>query len=475
MENILLVVNIDTHFVELSRLANFLCRLTNYRPIFWFRYSYRAIKRDTDICRASGWEFIAPPPNPKKIESIKKISVQGKIKKFIKHILLSKTILGKKYTWFRYFREIRLFKNIVKETALKTREIIENYRIALVVLAEDNIGYFTHIIVGCGKVLEIPTVIIPYTISNATEAAEYLYDYADFNSSSTLIHRIFAKKNPHWVYDYKGRSLLRLPPGAIQAIETSGFPCDQPWRLFNESSSIIAVENEHMLHYYRKEGLEENRLVLTGAIYDDILASSAKNTEENKKILIRDLCLDENKPILLCALPPDQFPRKCEFRDYKSVINEWMQVLASFRNWNVIVRPHPRQTQKEISSLESFGIKITTQETASLVPLCDLYVASVSATIRWAIACAKPVVNYDVYQMNYKDYREVKGVLNVFTNKNFAAILNRLTKDLQYYREIQKAQQLESPSWGMLDGKSSERIFRLFDDIIAGKYRGINQ
>ncbi len=34
----------------------------------------------------------------------------------------------------------------------------------------------------------------------------------------------------------------------------------------------------------------------------------------------------------------------------------------------------------------------------SLVPLCSLYVASVSATIRWAIACGKPVVNYDVYR-----------------------------------------------------------------------------
>ena len=56
-------------------------------------------------------------------------------------------------------------------------------------------------------------------------------------------------------------------------------------------------------------------------------------------------------------------------------------------------------------------MRIAARKTSELVPLCDLYVASVSSTIRWAIACGKPVVNYDVYRYRYTDFISLDGVL----------------------------------------------------------------
>ena len=41
---------------------------------------------------------------------------------------------------------------------------------------------------------------------------------------------------------------------------------------------------------------------------------------------------------------------------------------------------------------------------ASLVAISDMYVASVSSTIRWAILAGIPVINYDVYQYGYEDF-----------------------------------------------------------------------
>ena len=213
---------------------------------------------------------------------------------------------------------------------------------------------------------------------------------------------------------------------------------------------------------------------MTGALYDDVLAKATLNRNNLRKELYQELDLAEGQPLLLCALPPSQFPRECEFDDYASLLTNWMQTLASVQGWNVLVRPHPRQTQNDIAMLEGFGVKVTSLDTASLVPLCDLYVASVSATIRWAIACGKPVVNYDVYQMNYKDYSEVKGVVTVYKREDFTSVLHRLTTDADYFDEVQRTQQAESQSWGRLDGKSSDRILKLFDDIIAKNHKENN-
>jgi UDP-N-acetylglucosamine 2-epimerase len=258
-------------------------------------------------------------------------------------------------------------------------------------------------------------------------------------------------------------------------MEISGFGYQRPWVLNSDSSSVIAVENEHMLEYYRNEGIQEEQLVVTGAIYDDVLTRATLNKISLRKELYHKLDLTEGQRLLLCALPPNQFPRTCEFGDYTSMITCWMQDLASVQGWNVVVRPHPRQTQNEIALLAGFGVKVTTLDTASLVPLCDLYVASVSATIRWAIACGKPVINYDVYQMKYNDYSEVKGVLTVHKREDFTYILNRLTTDSEYFGDVQRVQQADSQFWGILDGRSSERILKLLDDIIAGKHKEKNK
>jgi hypothetical protein len=139
--------------------------------------------------------------------------------------------------------------------------------------------------------------------------------------------------------------------------------------------------------------------------------------------------------------------------------------------WNVVLRPHPRLTDEEIGHLENFGVKVSRWDTATLVPLCDLFVASVSATIRWAIACGKPVVNYDVYQMHYEDYKNVDGVLTVFSKKDFSQSITRLTSDAAYYQQVSKLQKKEMSKWGRLDGKSSERMLKLFDDVISGKIK----
>lgn len=467
MINVLLDIAFDSHFVELSRLARLLSGTGKYNPIFWFRSVYPTLARDLEICDQSTWEYIAPPaPPPSEPEKRDELKPRVTLIRWIKKLILW-FIPGRIRRALFFNLEVKSQAVIINELASNISSILDQKQIGLIVLSEDNIGYFTNVIIESGKRVGIPSVILPYTICNASEAAECFYSVKALSAKSTLIHRYIAKKYPHWVYKHRNRSIFRLHPATIYAMEKSGFPCKQPWQLNSERSTTIAVENERMHTYYLNEGLDESRLVLTGAIYDDVLAAYSVNADQKKKRLIEELGLIENQPILLCALPPDQFPRDCEFSNYPDLIKFWMESLAAIQGWNVLIRPHPRQTASEIAALENFGLKVTTADTASLVPLCDLYLASVSATIRWAIACGKPVINYDVYRMNYKDYAGVGGVLTKDNRDSYLSALQKMTGDQDFFAEIQKLQIESSQSWGKLDGRSSERIIQLFDTMIA--------
>ncbi len=112
-------------------------------------------------------------------------------------------------------------------------------------------------------------------------------------------------------------------------------------------------------------------------------------------------------------------------------------------------------------SSDDTGFNITYDDTATLVPLCDLYVAAVSSTIRWAIACGKPVINYDVYQYDYKDYEGVEAVSLVNTREEFRDLLQELTTNRDRLAAMAATQQRESTRWGCLDGMSGQRILAL--------------
>ena len=144
------------------------------------------------------------------------------------------------------------------------------------------------------------------------------------------------------------------------------------------------------------------------------------------------------------------------------MIGYWGQTLARATGWNVVVRPHPKTRPERLDSLRRHGVTITYEDTAVLVPLCDVYVAAVSATIRWAIACSKPVINYDVYQYGYRDYEGVQGVQLVKTRSEFAALLDRITSESAYRTALAACQTRDASRWGMLDGASGRRMADVF-------------
>lgn len=473
IKRILLIVYLPTHFTELIRVARILKKQSLFKPIIFFRTpTYPTFKRDSAICIKEGISYLDFPEGKQEGRNTYR-STYDKIQQFQQYLPATIKTSYEKIVDFNFTTARKLiypfiiFYQFIKETRL-SKILLSREFVNAIVLAEDNIAYKTSIWIKNAHKLGIPSVIVPFTVVNAREAAEAFYHLPGYSLEKKL-NILVGFLYPKWVYEHKGQRLLRLPAIHVLVREFMGLSSPMPWVSNSGYADAIAVESEFMLDHYRNQGLPEKQLVFTGALYNDILALNLKNSEFGKKRLYRELNLSSDKGLLLCALPPSQFPRpECDFETYHNLIEFWIKSLLGQDKYHVVVRLHPRIDPDSMKYLEKSGAKICLRDTAEIVPLCDIFVASISATIRWAIACGKPVINYDVYRYRYADYFNVSSVFVMEEKDDFIRAVKRLTSDKTYHNNSFHARQKTvMEHWGLLDGKASQRMLDLLDKLIS--------
>ncbi|MGE3991975.1 hypothetical protein [Pseudorhodoplanes sp.] len=341
----------------------------------------------------------------------------------------------------------------------------------ILLLFEDNAESETGIWVVAARGLGVPSAIVPFTIADEKEPAEAHVNDPMFAADANAYNRLVAQLYPQWVLEYKGKRLLRRPGISAVAAEWLGVAPPLPWILNSTLGNAIAVESRAMLDHYRRLGVPEDKLVLTGSLSDDILFAAREAGRSGVKCMMRN----GDERVLLCAFPPNQLGvgrPKCEFRDYADLMEFWLTELETLRGWKIVIRPHPFMPAGDVELLRRSGFFVSDAPTAKLIPDCDLYVASVSATIRWALAMGKPVLNYDVFAYGYVDYNSAGAVFQAGTKAEFSSALQAYANDERFLRDQAEVAVKEAGYWGEIDGKSSQRLRRLFEHLMNGADAG---
>jgi hypothetical protein len=359
------------------------------------------------------------------------------------------------------------------------RRILNALAPAVVCLSEDIPGTFSAPFIRAARRKGIPSVIIPFTIPNVLELAEACLS-RKVSWPMRLDELAAALAYPSWTLRHKGKLLLRANPGLIHAIELSGLAPPDPWMTNSGNADRIAVESERMLEVYRKAGFPEHQLVLTGSCADDLLHAALREKETRRAKLYRELELSNDRPMLLSSLVPDQLGSGvpcCEFSDYGALIEFWVSTLAAWHHrMHVVLKINPRYRREEFLHLEKWGVKVAPHDTIDLLPLAEIYVTSISSTLRWAAACGIPSINYDVYHYRYGDFNGVPCIVHFEKRAQFQAVLARLIEDEAARADLRRLQRTQAPRWGYLDGKSTERLVGLLDELCrGGRLRRWNQ
>lgn len=442
-----------TYFTTLIEVARYLKNNIRYRPIVYFSFHYPTIDKDVNTCKREKIQYIIG-------YSAKESST---LTNWLNFILNSNFFTSFIKKVLEYKKEFRL-----------VRKVIDKVRPSLLILAGDNVGYNTSIFIKVGHRKNIPSIIHPSWMAGAREAAEAYYDDPRFDCKRVLNHLV-SLFYPNWVYSHRGKKMLRWPAATLLALKLFKIDPPRPWALNSGHADIITAESKAMYEYMIRAGLPPKQIRITGSLFNDILAQNIKDSVNKKKEKLLNLELDPGKLIILCALPPDQLyglgRKECEFKIYKDLVEFWLQSIAKINKdkYNIIISLHPSVKKGEMDYIEKWGVKIADEKIANLIPLCDIFIASISATIQWAIACGIPVLNYDVYKYRYHDYNSVKGVINVETKNDFLKYLKKFIKSWDFYTLMRKNQQICMKQWGILDGQSGVRILQLCDKLVSNK------
>ncbi|WED41911.1 hypothetical protein [Legionella cardiaca] len=361
---------------------------------------------------------------------------------------------------------------IYRKKLVAYEEILKQHQIKLIILPEDIVGSVSPLLIKAGHRYNIPSMIIPYTIANQSEAFQALKDRPEFSLKGMFSHRLLGMFFPSWVMKDDFHAALRLPaPHVLGHLVTRSSPPD-PWMMNSTYANIIAVENEQMLRYYKKNGIPASKLRITGACYDDNLAYFLLDKTKQREKLYAELNINSTKPFLLIGGFPNQLtggtPPGFDFRDAEEAVDFIADCLDRIRaEYEIIFRPHPNYLGLgDLFAKRNF--LVTQIDTARLVALSDIYIAFASATIRWAISCGVPTINYDIFYYDFSDYKQVKGVLNVCAKEDFKNAVQTISEPEQLL-SLKNHLDTEKLEWGYLDGGSISRINSLVKELLQAK------
>jgi hypothetical protein len=330
----------------------------------------------------------------------------------------------------------------------------------LLVILEENAEGLSGLVSNIARSRGIPYVILPDFIPNPVEPARYYYNNP-YHRGDTISGRLVHYFDSKWVIRYGGKTILRLPAREILVQRLNGHICIQPWILNSGYAEAIFLESDSALTHYQKLGFKKDKLRVIGGAIEDTLYTFCLERSKHRYSLNVKYGLDPEAPLVVCGFPPDQYSAATEgfeFASYSEMCSNWFGVLHSITDKaNVLVVPHPRLDVKLIASFCTGQIKLADERLEHILPLADLYIASISTTIRWALGLGIPVLNYDSYRYDYGDFTGASGLIEINSASDFADALNKVLSpaDFSKLKALAKA---DSANWGKIDGGFRSRL-----------------
>ena len=326
------------------------------------------------------------------------------------------------------------------------------------IIPEDIVGPIWPVLIRAAHDAHIPVLVCPYTLANQQEAIQSLKSQSAFQTGENAIANHLY---PSWRFHDAEVDLVRLPSEHIFAHEELGITPPDPWMMNSGFADRILVDSDASLEYFRAGGIPPEQMAVVGSVSQDRMHALRQKRTTALQGLRSELNLADEKPLWLISGCPNQLSATvpfCEFATIEHVarfVGESLAPLAE--SYHLVVRPHPNFMEFG-AMLARYGITSTTLPTSSLVPLAEVFVAFASATIRWAIACGLPTINYDVFHYGYSDFSAAKGVRTVADGVEFRQLVRSLTPGSPALQALAANAREDSAYWGVMDGRGIERI-----------------
>ncbi|MDP3871360.1 MAG: hypothetical protein Q8Q80_01740 [Methyloversatilis sp.] len=341
-----------------------------------------------------------------------------------------------------------------------------------VVLAEDNVERDSYGWIEGARRRGIMTAVSSYGAISDQEAVT-AYKSSSSHAVDARRATLIRRHLPHWLAEGDGFAITRLPFVQAVARELTATAPFNPWLVNAGHADAIAVESSAMKQAYSRFGFPAAKLKPIGHPLQDVLAVVAGERRARRTALFAQYNLPAHRQLAVVAMPPDQLAsRSCVYRQYADVVSAFARLPGELTGANVVVSPHPNISAEGRALIRATGAVLVETTVADLLPLADLYICSVSSTIKWALGCGIPVIDFDCYGYGYADYRELPQVMSAVDESGFRTALLRFG-DPAEQAQLGALATRGSEYWGAIDGMALDRLLELLFEVKSNDTRVI--
>jgi hypothetical protein len=340
-------------------------------------------------------------------------------------------------------------------------QVIAEYRPNLVLAIGDRHGDIEAVISKTAQEKCIP-IIVPY-MAYSDRSSLVRQRKGNFLYSNPIHSPLYYK----WVY-WKHRDMildgiLYNLPYQIGVYQKFGTQPTNSWALGCGISDIICVENRSTYERYLSYGVNALKLRIIGDTSYDMLFKQYREKDAIAERLKIQYGFRDGRKTILIALPQlaehDLIPWDSHFSDIEFI----METLSSL-DQNVAVSLHPRQDRDRYAYLEEkYACSILDGRLAEWLPAADLFLATFSSTIIWAVLCGIPTVVVDFIELNSG---MIKNLTSPTVVNKREVLRDTLTANLNEGRDF-------TQDWNTLsrdlvfDGHTVERYAKLFEELAS--------
>ncbi len=384
------------------------------------------------------------------LRSLKRYTTIGNLPYSLKKYAVS-------FQWYQRKQQKQTFLELEKRYR-KVQGLLEKYHVRLIAFYGTR-GISNVPVIKAGIEKSIPMVVLPLA-EHAT--VETLLPPRRVNPLYwvELFPELAQEFRNFMVYDPQtNRHVFFYPAFAIQALKEFGLIPPKPWIQgsgFSQIKVMVGGQEEH--NRLLKEGLETDNLVITGRPEHDKLFHLFQQKSELKSSIYQRYGFKMDSPLIVVALPQLWEHGVLDWGAHKEHIQELMQVLRSLEV-NILISLHPKMDAKNYTFIEdSYQAVIAQERLFDILPAADVFVASYSSTVQWAMLCEIPTIVEDFVGLRYSVFDRYPGVKIVRNSQEFAQALRKVLQDAEHRRKLIADMRRFKSQIAPFDGKALHRI-----------------
>lgn len=251
------------------------------------------------------------------------------------------------------------------------------------------------------------------------------------------------------------------PVEIVSALAAQDMLPPDPWVLGGGCETVVMVEGQEEKEKHLASGLAPSRLAVTGHRAHDSLFARLGHKDDLRRELCARYALSASQPLVLLTLP--SFAEQGHW----GWDEQWREVehlcrVTTQQGGRPLVSLHPKMERGRYLYLEEkFGLALARERLEEILPAADIFLASFSSTVPWAVLCRVPTLIYAFHGFTYSMFDHLGGVRVHIDRQEFSQALGRLTRDGEWRGLLAREAEGSARRLSPFDGHCQERILRV--------------